>query len=223
MTEQVLLSWSGGKDAALALCELRASEEYEVTALLTSVTEEYDRITMHGVRRTLLEQQAKALGLLLHTVFISAANTDGEYRAKMRAALQRHVNAGISCVAFGDIFLEDLRKYREENLAEIDLRGVFPLWKRDTAELAHSFIEAGFEAVVISVDGQHLDGSFVGRRFDEQFLSDLPPAVDPCGENGEFHSFVYDGPIFDDAVSYRKGGVVLRDNRFYYCDLLPSN
>jgi uncharacterized protein (TIGR00290 family) len=221
MTEQVLLSWSGGKDAALALRELRASDDYEVTALLTSITEEYDRITMHGVRRSLLEQQAKALDLPLHTVFISAATTEAEYRAKMREALLRYEDAGVSGVAFGDLFLEDVRTYREENLAEIDLQALFPLWKKDTEELAHSFIDAGFKAIIICVDSEALDGSWVGRLFDEEFLSDLPPGVDPCGENGEFHSFVYDGPIFRTGVAFKKGTVVLRDGRFYYCDLLP--
>jgi uncharacterized protein (TIGR00290 family) len=222
MTEKVLLSWSGGKDAALALHELRASEGYEVTALLTTVTKGYDRITMHGVRRVLLERQARAVGLPLHVVFVSVATTDEEYRATMREALERQVDAGVSCVAFGDLFLEDVRRYREENLAQIDLRAVFPLWEKDTTELAHSFVDAGFKAIIACVDGQHLDGSFVGRRFDEQFLSDLPPAVDPCGENGEFHSFVYDGPIFSRGVAYTRGVTVLRDDRFYYCDLLPS-
>jgi uncharacterized protein (TIGR00290 family) len=223
MTEKVLLSWSGGKDAALALYELQSSNDYQVSALLTTVTQEYDRITMHGVRRVLLEQQAKAVGLPLHTVLISASNTDAEYRSKMRGALQEHVDAGVSCVAFGDLFLEDVRRYREENLAQIDLQAVFPLWMRDTSELAHSFVDAGFEAIITCVDGQHLDGSFVGRRFDEQLLADLPPSVDPCGENGEFHSFVYDGPIFSHAVGYTRGVTVLRDDRFYYSDLLPSH
>jgi uncharacterized protein (TIGR00290 family) len=221
-TKRVLLAWSGGKDAALALHELRASKEYEVVALLTTVTEEYDRISMHGVRSVLLERQAKALGLPLDTVLISTGTTEEEYGAKMREALQRHVDAGVSCVAFGDLFLEEVRKYREENLAGIDVQGVFPLWKRDTAELAHSFIDQGFKAIVTCVDSEALDGSFVGRHFDERFLSDLPPPVDPCGENGEFHSFVYDGPIFSSGVAFEKGSVVVRDNRFYYCDLLPS-
>jgi uncharacterized protein (TIGR00290 family) len=221
-TKRVLLAWSGGKDAALALHELRASTEYEVVALLTTVTEEYDRITMHGVRSILLERQARALGLPLDTVLISTATTDGEYSAKMREALQRHVDAGVSCVAFGDLFLEEVRKYREENLAGIDMQGVFPLWQRDTTELAHTFIDLGFKAVVTCVDSEALDGSFVGRDFDERFLSDLPPSVDPCGENGEFHSFAYDGPVFSSGVAFEKGSVVVRDNRFYFNDLLPS-
>jgi uncharacterized protein (TIGR00290 family) len=222
MKEKVLLSWSGGKDAALALHELQASSEYEVAALLTTVTAEYDRISMHGVRRVLLERQARDLDLPLHTVLISADTTDAEYQDKMREEMQRHVDAGVFHVAFGDIFLEDVRSYREENLARLDMHALFPLWERGSEELSRAFIEAGFKAVVTCVDSKALSGSFVGRRFDTSFLSDLPPTVDPCGENGEFHSFVYDGPIFRHAVPYRKGRVVLRDQRFYFCDLLPT-
>jgi uncharacterized protein (TIGR00290 family) len=222
MKEKVLLSWSGGKDAALALHELQASSEYEVAALLTTVTAEYDRISMHGVRSVLLERQARSLALPLHTVLISTDTTDAEYRVKMRDEMQRHFDAGVFHVAFGDIFLEDVRKYREENLALLNMRALFPLWERDSGDLSRSFINAGFKAIVTCVDSKALSGSFAGRRFDASFLSDLPPRVDPCGENGEFHSFVYDGPIFREAVPYRKGRVVLRDGRFYFCDLLPT-
>jgi uncharacterized protein (TIGR00290 family) len=221
MKKKVLLSWSGGKDAALALHELQASSDYEVAALLTTVTAEYDRISMHGVRRVLLQRQASDLGLPLHIVLISADTTDAEYREKMKEEMQRHVEAGVFHVAFGDIFLEDVRRYREENLARLDLQALFPLWQRDSGELSRSFIDAGFKAIVTCVDSKALSGSFVGRRFDAGFLSDLPPTVDPCGENGEFHSFVYDGPIFRQAIPYSKGRVVLRDQRFYFCDLLP--
>jgi uncharacterized protein (TIGR00290 family) len=221
MKKKVLLSWSGGKDAALALHELQASSEYEIAALLTTVTAEYDRISMHGVRRVLLQRQASDLGLPLHIVLISADTTDAEYREKMKEEMQRHLEAGVFHVAFGDIFLEDVRRYREENLALLDLQALFPLWQRDSGELSRSFIDAGFKAIVTCVDSKALSGSFVGRRFDAGFLSDLPPTVDPCGENGEFHSFVYDGPIFRQAIPYSKGRVVLRDQRFYFCDLLP--
>lgn len=221
MKKKVLLSWSGGKDAALALHELQASSDYEVAALLTTVTAEYDRISMHGVRRVLLQRQASDLGLPLHIVLISADTTDAEYREKMKEEMQRHLEAGVFHVAFGDIFLEDVRRYREENLALLDLQALFPLWQRDSGELSRSFIDAGFKAIVTCVDSKALSGSFVGRRFDAGFLSDLPPTVDPCGENGEFHSFVYDGPIFRQAIPYSKGRVVLRDQRFYFCDLLP--
>jgi uncharacterized protein (TIGR00290 family) len=221
--EKVLLSWSGGKDAALALHELRRSNAYQVVGLLTTVAEPYDRVTMHGVRRVLLEAQAGALALPLHTVFLSTTMSDEQYGQIMRETLQRYLAAGVLCVTFGDIFLEDVRRYREENLATIGMRAVLPLWGRDTSELAHFFIRAGFKAIVTCVDPHFLDRAFVGRAFDEQFLSDLPPTVDPCGENGEFHTFVYDGPIFRHAVECSRGGVVLRDNRFHYCDLLAKS
>ena len=139
----------------------------------------------------------------------------------MRNALLRYQAQGVSLVAFGDIFLEDLRRYREENLLKIGLKGIFPLWRRDTATLAHTFIDLGFKAVISCVDSKYLDKSFAGRVFDKQFLSELPFGVDPCGENGEFHSFVYGGPTFKSEIPYEKGEVILRDNRFYYCDLLP--
>jgi uncharacterized protein (TIGR00290 family) len=221
MKEKVLLSWSGGKDAALALYELRESSAYQVVGLLTTVTAEYDRISMHGVRRVLLERQARELGLPLHVVLISTGITDAEYQGKMREEMQRHVEAGVFHVVFGDIFLEDVRRYREENVAQLGVQALFPLWDQPSAELSRSFIDAGFRAIVTCVDSQLLNGAFVGRTFDERFLSELPPSVDPCGENGEFHSFAYDGPIFRHAIEYTKGSVVLRDHRFYYCDLLP--
>ena len=129
---------------------------------------------------------------------------------------------GVNSVVFGDIFLEDLRKYREDNLAKIGMEGIFPLWKSDTAELARTFIDLGFKAIITCIDSNILDRSFVGRVFDEHFLSELPGGVDPCGENGEFHSFVYDGPLFRERITYKKGQIVLRDNRFYFCDLIPA-
>jgi uncharacterized protein (TIGR00290 family) len=221
VTAKVLLSWSGGKDSALALYELWKGEGYEVAALLTTVTADYDRVNMHGVRRVLLEQQAHALGLPLEEVFIAADASDEEYGVKMREVLERYARDGVSAVAFGDIFLEDVRRYREEKLAQVGMRAVFPLWGRDTAGLAHTFIDAGFQAVITCVDTQVLGRPFAGREFDGQFLADLSPGIDPCGENGAFHSFVYNGPIFRERVVYAKGEVVLRENRFYYCDLVP--
>ncbi|TKJ28573.1 MAG: ATP-binding protein [Chloroflexi bacterium B3_Chlor] len=221
MKERVLLSWSGGKDAALALHQIPTWENFEVAALLTTVTQEYDRISMHGVRRVLLERQAVSLGLPLEIVFISKTTSNEEYGRAMQQALEKYLADGVSSVAFGDVFLEDVRKYREENLATIGMEALFPLWKRDTTELAHTFIDLGYEAVVTCVDSELLDGAFVGRTFDRGFVADLPPDVDPCGENGEFHSFVHAGPIFDNRISYKRGEVVLRDGRFYYCDLIP--
>ncbi len=216
-----IVSWSGGKDSALALHELAKTENYEVMSLLTTVTQEYDRTSMHGLRRVLLEQQAESLGLALEKVFISKNTSNEEYESKMREVLAKYLSAGVPSVAFGDIFLEDVRKHREEKLSEIGMKAIFPIWERDTTELARTFIDSGFKAVIICVDSNVLDKMFVGRSFDEQFLSELPATVDPCGENGEFHSFVYDGPIFSERIRHTIGEIVLRENRFYYCDVMP--
>ena len=217
----MILSWSGGKDSALALYELEKTESYEIAALLTTVTQGYDRISMHGVQRILLERQAECLGFPLEKVFISKDSSNEDYESKMREVLEKYVNDGVSCVVFGDIFLEDVRKYREDNLSKMGMKGIFPIWRRDTRELAHTFIDLGFTAVITCVDSDVLDKTFIGKAFDESFLSKLPSTVDPCGENGEFHSFVYDGPIFREPILHAKGEVVLRENRFYYCDLTP--
>ena len=220
--ESVLVSWSGGKDSALALYEILKTKSYQISALVTTVTEDYDRISMHGVRRILLERQAASLGFPLEKVFISKNGSNEEYESKMGQVLARYKAAGISSVVFGDIFLEDLRKYREAKLATLDMRGIFPIWKRDTRKLARSLTALGFEAITTCVDTNALGRQFVGRVIDEQFLSELPPTVDACGENGEFHSFVYDGPIFTEKIPYTLGEVVLRENRFCYCDLMPD-
>jgi len=220
--EKVLFAWSGGKDSAMALYEAQNSEKYDVVALLTIVTQDYDRISMHGVRQALLKEQAALLGIPLETVLISKHSSNEEYEAKMKEVLIRYKKEDIVSVVFGDIFLEDLKKYREDNLAKVGLKGVFPIWKRDTRELAAAFIDLGFKAIITCVDSKSLDKSFAGRVFDKQFLSDLPNGIDPCGENGEFHSFVYDGPIFSRGIIFEKGQVVLRDNRFYYCDLVEA-
>jgi uncharacterized protein (TIGR00290 family) len=221
MKEKVLFSWSGGKDSALALYELRKRAEYQIAALLTVLTKDYDRTSMHGVRRILLEQQAQSLGLALEKVVISKNSSNEEYECKIGEILEKYEAAGVCAVVFGDVFSEDLRKYRENNLSKIGIKGVFPLWKIDTTELAQTFIGSGFKAIITCVDSNVLDKTFVGRSFDEQFLSELPSGVDPCGENGEFHSFVYDGPIFRGRIEHRTRGVVLREKRFYYCDLVP--
>ena len=221
MAEKALFSWSGGKDSAIALYEIQKSKSYEILALLTTITEDYDRVSMHGLRRILLEQQAKSLGISLEKVFITKDASNEEYESKMKEALLRYKNAGVHSVVFGDIFLQDIRKYREENLSKIEMNGVFPIWRRNTTALAHTFIDLGFKAITICVDSNVLDKRFAARDFDKQFLSQLPPTVDPCGENGEFHSFVYDGPSFRENILFKKGEIVLRDNRFYYCDLIP--
>ena len=222
LREKVLVAWSGGKDSAVALYETINMQGSEISALLTTVTKDYDRISMHGVRRVLLERQADALGLPLETVFVSRNFTNEAYESEMRKVLEKHRKAGVSSVVFGDVFLEDVKKYREDNLAKAGMKGVFPIWNRDTNTLANTFVGLGFEAVISCVDSHALDKSFAGRCFDAQFLSRLPPTVDPCGENGEFHSFVFNGPIFKEKIPYTLGKIVLRDKRFYYCDLLPA-
>lgn len=219
----MLLAWSGGKDSALALQALRAGARHEPAALLTTVTREYDRISMHGVRRTLLHAQAAALGLPLVEAEIPSNASNALYESAMAAALDevRRRFPLVRHVAFGDLFLADVRAYRERQLARTVFEPLFPLWGLPTRPLAERFIDDGFEAVAVCVDTQQLGASFAGRSFDRAFLADLPPAADPCGENGEFHTFVSAGPGFARAVPYEKGEVVLRDGRFAYCDLLP--
>lgn len=221
MGDKVLFSWSGGKDSAMALYEIQKTLEYEVLCLLTTVTEDYDRISMHGVRSVLLQQQAQSLGLPLERILITRNASMEEYESKMEVTLTKFQQEGVSSVVFGDIFLEDIRKYREEKLSRIGMTGLFPLWKRESADLAQAFIDLGFKAIVTCVDPKVLDKTFTGRLIDERFLAELPPNVDPNGENGEFHSFVFEGPIFKERIPYTIGEVVLRDS-FYFCDLLPT-
>jgi len=220
--KKILYSWSSGKDSAMALHELMKNAGSEIASLLTVVTKDYGRISMHGVREELLDLQALSIGLPLEKIFITKRSSNGEYESLMREALMRRKQDGVDAVAFGDIFLEDLKKYREDRLREVGLEAVFPIWKRDTRELAGSFIEAGFKAVITCIDTKVLDKKFSGRLFDRQFLSELPANVDPCGENGEFHSFVYNGPIFRAPIPYKTGEKVLREGRFYYTDILTS-
>lgn len=222
MAGRVVILWSGGKDSTLALCEVQRSQEYEAAALLTTITRDYDRISVHGVRIQLLDRQAASLGLPLEKMFISKGCSNEEYSSKLTSALATFRGQGIEVVVAGDLFLEDIRRYREDLFREVGMRGVFPLWGRDTQHLASTFVAEGFEAVTVCVDSQALDASWAGRLFDEHFLADLPPGVDPCGENGEFHTFVYSGPPLKERVRWIGGEVILRDNRFYYCDLLPS-
>lgn len=219
--ENVLFCWSGGKDSAMALHVLRAAGDRRIIALLTTITEEYDRISMHGVRRALLERQAESLGLPLHAVLIPPQCVNATYEERMKAALGEHFARGVRRVAFGDIFLEDLRVYREKNLALVGMQGLFPIWKRDTRELAREFVRLGFRAVTVCVDPRVLDASFAGRELDASFFADLPLGVDPCGENGEFHTFVFDGPVFKKPIAFRIGEKVLRGG-FFFCDLLPE-
>jgi uncharacterized protein (TIGR00290 family) len=219
--EKVLISWSGGKDSAFALYEIQENYSLEVVALVTSVTEDYGRVSMHGVRQELLMAQADSLGLPLEVLFITRGETNTQYEEKLQSLLERYAFTGVSAVIFGDIFLQDLREYREKNLSKIGMKGIFPLWNRKTELLSRSFITSGFKAVVTCIDSEALGGIYVGRTYDHEFLSSIPSSVDPCGENGEFHSFVYDGPIFKRKIEISTGEVVVRDDRFFFCDLLP--
>lgn len=221
MSEPILLAWSSGKDCTLALRETLCSGDYAIT-LLTTVTEGYDRISMHGVREELLRTQAESLSLPIDIIPIPQRCSDQEYRRRMEIAMLRHYDRGCRIVVFGDIFLQGVREYRQNNLERVGMKALFPLWNRDSIELSRGFIEAGFRAVATCVDTQALPGSFAGRNYDGCFVADLPVGADPCGENGEFHTFVFDGPIFKHTVHFTKGEVVLRDGRFCFCDLLPE-
>lgn len=246
MKPKAIFNWSSGKDSALALYKILQSNEYEIVSLLTSVNKQYNRISMHGVRAELLEQQAKSIGLPLYKMEIPEMPTMEIYEEVMRNTLADFKNNSVTHSIFGDIFLEDLRKYREEKLENIGFTGIFPLWKRDTKELIHEFLDLGFKTIVTCVNERNLDKSFVGRVIDEQFIKNLPPTVDVCGENGEFHTFTFDGPIFSKPIAFEIGEIVHRkyerpktadsneacnsntddtafDYGFWYCDLISSN
>lgn len=221
MRKNILISWSGGKDSSLALYEIQKSRDYEVAALITTITSDYDRVSMHGLRTILLDEQASSLNIPLEKIFISKNAPNDEYESRLKEALLKYKQLGIRDVVFGDLFLEEIKKYREDLLGKIGMECVFPIWKRDTVKLAKRFIELGFKAITVCVDSYVLGEEFAGREFNKQFLNDLPEGIDPCGENGEFHTFVYDGPILKNPIDHELGEIVLRDKRFYYCDILP--
>ncbi len=219
--EPVALAFSGGKDSSLSLHALRGDSRFEVSALITTVTGEYDRISMHGVRRSLLREQAASIGVPLTEVTIPPRASNAIYERAMGEAFLRLRENGVHKVAFGDIFLEDVRDYRRRQLKALGLEGVFPLWGRPTGALARTFVDSGFQARIVCLDPAALDASFAGRTFDDALLADLPEGVDPCGENGEFHTFVFDGPIFHRPLAVAVGAVIRRDG-FWFCDLLPE-
>jgi uncharacterized protein (TIGR00290 family) len=218
ITGALALSWSGGKDSVLALRALRDEHGLNPRALVTTVTSSYDRISMHGVRRSLLASQAAALRVPLVEVRIPPGCANTVYEERWLDAFESGGLAGVDEMAFGDLFLEDVRSYREALLARAGRRGLFPLWGRDTARLAREFVAAGFRAVLVCVDPTQLDSSLAGREYDEVLLDELPAGVDPCGERGEFHTFVYAGPGFAEPIACRVGDVVQRDG-FVFCDL----
>jgi uncharacterized protein (TIGR00290 family) len=239
--QHVYINWSGGKDSALCLNKILLDSFFKVNYLLTSINAVHNRVSMHGVRRELLMQQASAIGIPLRTIELPEQPGMAEYEERMKKAVDDLKSSGCTHAAFGDIFLEDLRTYRETKLNQMGVKCVFPLWKADTRELVKEFIETGFRSIVVCVNDKYLDTSFCGRLIDEDFVNELPHGVDPCGENGEFHSFVFEAPFFKDAIRFKKGEVVYRKYKapasgdnchtnsdpaqagFYFCDLLPSN
>ncbi|MDG1333691.1 MAG: diphthine--ammonia ligase [Crocinitomicaceae bacterium] len=231
-------NWSTGKDASLALYYLMQNEALNVSKLVTSINNYHDRVSMHGLRRELLERQAESVGLPLTTIELPQEPSMEEYAVIMEKTVADLKSQNYTDCGFGDIHLEDLREYREKQLASHEITCHFPLWKRDTKEIIEDFIRLGFKAVVVCIKSELLDESFVGREIDESFINDLPENVDPCGENGEFHTFCYDGPIFSKAIDFHIGENVLREyNRpkgdddhpdapskvgFWFCDLVPK-
>ena len=231
---KALFNWSGGKDSSLCLHQVLSNKLFDVQFLLTTLNGKNKRISMHGVAEELLDKQAESIGIPLKKIHLPEFPSMNEYEEIISKFLTDVKSMDIHISVFGDIFLEDLREYREKQLAKKGFKAEFPLWKRDTTEVAMDFIEKGFKAIVVSVDGRYLDKSFAGRIYDESFLNDLPENVDPCGENGEFHSFVFDGPIFKTPIQYKKGKIVYKEYKshstdkpnenfgFWYCDIISS-
>ena len=223
------MAWSGGKDCMMALHTLQESDDLEVAVLLTTVNEAYQRVSMHGVRLDLIEAQADALGLPLEVVFVPEQTDNATYEQRMGEALTKLKADGMNKVAFGDIFLEDLRAYREQNIAQLGMEAVFPLWQQNSRALVGQFVALGYRAYTVCVDGLKLGQEFAGRLIDNTYVESLPEGIDPCGENGEFHSFVFDGPLFNKALAIEKGALVVKTyeapyaNEFVFCDLTRSD
>ncbi|MFW5748952.1 MAG: diphthine--ammonia ligase, partial [Chloroflexota bacterium] len=221
MKERVILTWSGGKDSALTLLKLQHAYRYEVVALLSTVNSETGSTVSHNIPLPLIQAQAEAIGLPLHMVDLPPEPSNQEYENRMDEALSALRGTSIDQVAFGDIFLEDIREFRDQHLSRIGMKGIYPLWQRESAGLAQEIVDLGLKAVVCCVDTTLLDAEFIGRPYDADFLRDLPRYVDPCGENGEFHTFIYDAPNFLQAVRYTTGATYRHKTRFIYQELLP--
>ena len=219
--KKILLSWSSGKDSAWALHVLRQQREYEIAGLITTINSAFDRVAMHGTRRTLVEMQAEAAGLPLITAPLPWPCSNADYERAMKQVCDQALAQGVSAIAFGDLFLADVRAYRERQLQGTGLEPLFPIWQIPTDQLARQMVKSGLRAKLVCVDPKQLDPSFVGRNFDQQLLNDLPPGADPCGENGEFHSFVYGGPMFSRTLPIIAGEKVERDG-FWYADVLAA-
>jgi uncharacterized protein (TIGR00290 family) len=233
MQKRALMNWSGGKDSALSLHHILQNKEYEVEHLLTSLNDSFKRVSMHGVREELLDQQAENIGINLVKLRLAETVSMEEYQAKMAETTQPLIDSGVEYSIFGDIFLEDLRKHREERLAEVGMKGVFPIWKRPSLELLDEFWDLGFKTIIVAVNGNVLDKSFCGRILDRDFVKDLPKTVDPCGENGEFHTFVFETPYFKSPIKFDMGETVDKTYHFknsdgddltstyFFTDLIP--
>lgn len=235
MKPKAIFNWSSGKDSALALYKILQQDQFEITSLLTSINKEFQRISMHGVHVSLLEKQAESLGFPLIKMELPKEPSMEEYREIMSKTMNQIQSQGVTHSIFGDIFLEDLRKYREDQLQSIGMEGVFPLWKINTTELIHEFLDLGFKTIVTCVNETYLDKSFAGRIIDKDFIKNLPENVDPCGENGEFHTFTFDGPIFKSPIDFKIGEIVKKtypkpksaDDQeeeyvFWFCDLIAK-
>jgi uncharacterized protein (TIGR00290 family) len=240
--KKTYFNWSSGKDSALALYKMLQDSEYSIDLLVTTTNKDFQRVSMHGLREELLYKQAESIGIPLQTIPFAADVTMDVYSKTMKTAMNSLTDRGFTHGVFGDIFLEDLKTYRDNKLTEADVEGVYPLWKQDTKALLNEFLELGFKAITVCVNAKLLGEEFVGRIIDEQFIKDLPENVDVCGENGEFHTFVFDGPIFSKSIDFKIGEKVLRsytlheddsdnchqpkeeqknyDTSFWYCDLL---
>ncbi|HEV8245970.1 MAG TPA: hypothetical protein VGP93_09385 [Polyangiaceae bacterium] len=218
---KAVVSWSSGKDSAWTLHRLRQQAEVDVVALVTTVTDAFDRVSMHGVRRELLSAQAESVGLPLWEIAIPSPCSNLDYEERMAAVVARAASEGIGHMAFGDLFLEDIRRYREAKLAGSGVTPLFPLWGIPTQSLAHEMLRGGIEAYVTCVDPRQLPAALAGRRWDEALLAELPPAADPCGENGEFHTFVAGGPMFARRIATQLGEIVVRDG-FVFADVLSA-
>lgn len=223
------LNWSSGKDSALALYYLLQEQRYDVQHLLTSINTHHDRVSMHGLRRELLQMQIEAIGIPSSTMELPEFPSNEIYERLLNEQVRNLYDNGFRFAAFGDIFLEDLRKYREQQLNAVGIKCLFPIWKRNTKELINEFLRLGFKAITVCVNGALLDKSFAGRIIDSKFVEQLPEGVDPCGENGEFHTFCFDGPIFSKPINFTVGESVPREyrerdliHRFWFCDLLPA-
>lgn len=219
---KAIVSWSSGKDSAMALHRTIQSRKYEIACLLTTVSDAFHRVSMHGVREELLERQAEACGIELYKVRIPYPCPNSVYEEKMRETMLYWMERGVTHAVFGDLFLQDIRKYREEKLAPLNVTPVFPVWGTDTAALAKEMISSGFRAILSCVNPKKLDPKFAGREYNPSLLADLPPNVDPCGENGEFHTFVYDGPIFKQPIPIQVGERLMRDG-FQFADIVPKS